>query len=457
MTTVGKTTIDPEPDLAGGPRIAPLVLMMVALFAVLIVAGLALVEQIRQIEVHGAGAAWAEEFIRTNRILLLSLGITSFLCMLLLALFLLSVRRWLEGRSAADFRAETRTAGLAAELNDERIQWKSILGVLQDAVIYSEGDQVRFANRALSRLTGYTPEDVVNDLPSGLEPIREAIHETVQQGEAMQGVYRIQRKDGSEMDVGVIGAPVSGSNGHGPRVVTILRDNSHERTFQTQKRRFVSNASHELRSPVAAIRQRIDLARKQPEKLEEHLQVMENVTIYMRQLIEDMLDVARFDKGIMLLEREDALLEKLVSDAAKPYQAKAERRDIQLNLDLPTRQHRVYADRKRLTQVFTNLISHAMNHTSEGGRVDVGVTNGGDYVCVEVRNNGTSLDPEVLEQLFAPFAVPSTGQEMIGATTILGLSLVKEIVVMHGGDISAESEPGAGTTFRVKLPTADVS
>src|SRR5262249_8389257 len=144
------------------------------------------------------------------------------------------------------------------------------------------------------------------------------------------GQYKIHRKDGTEMEVGVIGAPVAGSNGHGARLVTVIRDASQEQALQAQKTRFISNTSHELKTPLANLRTRLHLLRKQPEKMEELLQVMESVTAYMQQLIIEMLDVARFEQGVMMLEREKAMVEDLVRAAAKGFEARAGRREISL-------------------------------------------------------------------------------------------------------------------------------
>src|SRR5262249_44614239 len=142
-----------------------------------------------------------------------------------------------------------------------------------------------------------------------------------------QGPYTIHTRDGEELDVAVIGTSVtSPSNGHGSQIMTLIRDASQEKKLQAQKTSFVSNASHELRTPLSNLKMRVYLMRKQPEKMEEHLQVLENVTNYMQGLVEEMLDMGRFERGVVILERENAILQDLVTEAVKGFKPRAERR-----------------------------------------------------------------------------------------------------------------------------------
>jgi PAS domain S-box-containing protein len=453
-----------ETRVVASPPIALLIVMMVTLFVVMIAAGLVLANQIRLVEQNVTEQGWGADLIHTERQLLLIMGVMSVLLLLALGLVNWYVRR------AEDERLELERNGtlfftelkvhvgkLAEELDVEKLQLKALLGAMTEGVIYSEGTRIQYANRALSRLTGYTPEEVTqliasdgqHPLANELDQLHSVILGAVNQGGMWQGQYTLHRKDGSEMEVGVVGAPINGENGH-TRVLTVIRDASHERTMLAQKTRFISNTSHELKTPLANIRQRIHLLRKQPDKQEEHLQVMENVTSYMQQLLNEMLDVARFEQGVVLLDREDGVLEDLVSEAAHGYFRKAERRSITLNCALGETKHSVTVDHKRILQVFSNLISNAMNHTPDGGHIDVRVVEADDgMVAVEVEDNGAGIPPEMIENAFQPFAVASQGQV---SGTVLGLSLSKEIIDLHGGDISVESEPGKGALYRVTLP-----
>src|SRR6185369_4871447 len=180
--------------------------------------------------------------------------------------------------------------------------------------------------------------------------------------------------------------------------------------LQAQKTRFISNTSHELKTPLANLRTRLHLLRKQPDKMEEHLQVMESVTAYMQQLIIEMLDVARFEQGVMMLEREKAGIEDLIREAIKGFQARAARREIDLNADLPPNQHMVFVDHKRIAQVFTNLISNAVNRTSKGGHVLVRLLDRPDSkIAIEVEDDGAGIPADMIAHVFQPFSIASQG------------------------------------------------
>jgi two-component system, OmpR family, sensor histidine kinase VicK len=341
----------------------------------------------------------------------------------------------------------------------------SLLNNMQEGVIFSENRHVRYTNRAFARLSGYTTEEMIgkrltsenSSLP--LETDLGRLHETVSGAIALggmwQGPYTIHSRDGEALDVAVIGTSVTGpSNGHGSQIMTLIRDASQEKRLQAQKTSFVSNASHELRTPLSNMKMRVYLLRRQPEKMEEHLQVLENVTNYMQQLVDEMLDMGRFERGVVILERENGVLQDLVTEAVTGFKPRAERRSVALNCDVPEEPIPVLVDHKRIVQVLSNLVANAMNHTPQNGLIEVSVNveqsqDDDPFVRIEVRDNGVGIPPDVLAQVFQPFSTASQG---VVSGTVLGLSLAKEIIELHGGTISVESEVGHGAVYTICLP-----
>jgi PAS domain S-box-containing protein len=459
-----------HPRTPSTPRIVPLVILLVLLFGSMILVGVSLSDLLGLVDQNARDLAWGTDLIQASRVVLMLLGLMSILLVLALALVIWYSRRAEDERTSLEadgalFFTEVKNhvGKLSLELEDERAQLRALLDAMSEGVIYSEGSRIRYTNRALSRLTGYSPDEVIdNPSPTAelhghfireLVRLNEVIQGVADEGGMWQGQYTIHRKDGSEVEVDVTGAPVSGSNGHGARVVTVITDASQEQTLQAQKTRFISNTSHELKTPLANLRTRIHLLRKQPDKSEEHLQVMESVTAYMQQLIIEMLDVARFEQGVMMLEREKAALEDLVRAAVKGFAQRAERREIGLTADLVEGTHLVFIDHKRISQVLTNLISNALNRAPQGGMVCVRVVDGSESrVIIEVQDDGTDIPPEMLAHVFQPFSVASQG---LVSGTVLGLSLSKEIVELHSGEITVESYPDQGTCFRVILPLVE--
>jgi signal transduction histidine kinase len=180
---------------------------------------------------------------------------------------------------------------------------------------------------------------------------------------------------------------------------------------------------------------------------------MESVTAYMQQLIIEMLDVARFEQGVMMLEREKAKIEDLIQEAIKGFKARAERREIGLTADLSPGQHMVFVDHKRIAQVLTNLISNAVNRTSKGGHVLVRLLDRPDSkIAIEVEDDGAGIPADMIAHVFQPFSVASQG---LVSGTVLGLSLSKEIVELHSGEITVESDGENSTRFCVVLPLVE--
>lgn len=361
---------------------------------------------------------------------------------------------------------QSQLSGRANELADERTQSKAILQSMSEGVVVLDAERVRYTNRALTRLTGFSGDDLTSKplnaedavpLASQLAALRETVAEAIKQGGIWQGAFKLSMKDGKELDVAVIGLPLDAGTAPSGQILLLIRDNSQEKRLQSQRNSFVTNASHELRTPLANIKTRLYLLHKQPEKLEEHLAVMDEMAAHMQQLLEEMLDIGRFERGAVMLDRDNVILQELVSEAVSGYQPRAARRSVTLESDLSGQPIKVLVDQKRMVQVITNLISNAVNHSPQDGHVDVHVmmdpsSNGRKMACVQVQDNGMALSPDMLAQVFQPFTNASMG---LVSGTVLGLSLTKEIVELHGGDIKVESDPQKGTLYTVRLPALE--
>lgn len=361
---------------------------------------------------------------------------------------------------------QSQLLGRATELADERTQSKTILQSMSEAVVVLDAERVRYTNRALTRLTGFSSNDLTSKrldskdivpLAAQLSNLRETVTAAIAKGGIWQGPSKLNMKDGRELDVAVIGLPLDAGSTPSGQILLLIRDNSQEKRLQAQKNTFVTNASHELRTPLANIKTRLYLLRKQPEKIEEHVQVMDEMAAHMQQLLEEMLDIGRFERGLVMLDRDNAVLQDLVNEAVTSYQPRAARRSVTLQSDLSEQPIKVLVDHKRIIQVVTNLISNAVNHTPQDGHVDVRVSidpssNGRKLARVQVQDNGMAISEDMLAQIFQPFTNASMG---LVSGTVLGLSLTKEIVELHGGDIKVESDGEKGTLYTVHLPTLD--
>lgn len=347
------------------------------------------------------------------------------------------------------------------ELETERAQLRAILDAMIEGVIfYDEDGQPQYINRSLAQLTGYDEAEWLQtrnylQMTDVTDSERVRLYYNVQETLLRTGIWRgevrMRRKDGEEFDANLVATRVLGADGQSAGSVIVLREISQEKRLETQKSRFIANASHELRTPITNLKTRLYLISRQPEKLDVHLRIMETVTDRMQHLVEDLLDISRFDNGMISLNMHETHLQDLVSSVTQIQRDEAARKAIILTERLAPEPLLVMADSSRLTQVITNLVTNAINYTQEGGTVSVIVEPDEDSgALVHVEDTGVGIAPELLPNIFKPFIRGS--EQSTGAG--LGLSITKEIVELHQGEITISSEPGRGSRFTVRLGLA---
>jgi two-component system, sensor histidine kinase and response regulator len=229
------------------------------------------------------------------------------------------------------------------------------------------------------------------------------------------------------------------------------------------KRRFVSFVSHQLKSPLAAIHQYLDVL----QRLEDTPEIAEtrrawidrclHRTESLRRLIDDWLILARAEGRALVTRREPVELKPILVEVTEDHQARAAERGVSLGLELPDVSCSVMGDRTCLTVLFDNLVTNAIQYNRDGGRVAVTSHGAAGEVVVSVADTGIGIPEEARGFLFREFfRVPRDGNGAEargpGSGTGLGLAICKRIVSELGGVIEVESEVGVGSTFRVRLP-----
>ncbi|MEP4379771.1 MAG: PAS domain-containing sensor histidine kinase [Alphaproteobacteria bacterium] len=227
-----------------------------------------------------------------------------------------------------------------------------------------------------------------------------------------------------------------------------------EKDFSALQRKFVSMASHEFRTPLAIIdgaaqrvERRIDII-EAPE-LEKRLSRIRGAVRRMLALIESTLSASRLDEGHVELRSQMMDLAELVRNVCERQAELSDEVDIHLDLeDLPDA---VEADAALLDQVFTNLLSNAVKYTPNTPRISViGAREADGFLTIAIADNGIGIPKDELSRLFDRFFRATTSEGIAG--TGIGLNLASELVEMHGGNITVESNVGVGTTFTVRLP-----
>ncbi len=222
----------------------------------------------------------------------------------------------------------------------------------------------------------------------------------------------------------------------------------------SQQRRFVADASHELRTPVAVIRNMTEVALSHPADSEDYVSVLSEInaeTERLGLLISDLLTLARADEGQVLFDHDAVRLDLLAADVVASMEALALERQISLQAD-QLQQATVLGDAARLIQVIMSLVDNAITYTNPGGTVTVSVTTEDDQAQLLVNDTGIGIAPEDQPHVFERFYRADPARSRAAGGSGLGLSIVDWVVKAHGGTVMVESQLGRGTTFMIELP-----
>ncbi len=222
---------------------------------------------------------------------------------------------------------------------------------------------------------------------------------------------------------------------------------------ERSRRDLVANVSHELKTPIAAIRAHLENLMDGVEHPDpETLQVMLAQSDRLARLVDQLLDLSNLESGEIPLHRTDVdvepLVERVLSEIEMSSAGKAIRLDRAIAADLPP----IEADEERVHQVLFNLVDNAVRFTPEGGRVTVSAERRNGSVEIRVVDTGVGIGREHLPRLFERFYRVDPARSRDGGGTGIGLAIARSVVEAHGGHIRAESEPGQGSTFTFDLP-----
>jgi len=222
------------------------------------------------------------------------------------------------------------------------------------------------------------------------------------------------------------------------------------------KDEFLATLSHELRTPLSSIlgwSQVIAGRRMEPEELQKALLVIERNARAQARLIEDLLDMSRIMGGRIRLDVQRVDLHSVVEAALETLRPAIEAKALAVETVLDRKADPITGDPSRLQQIVWNLLSNAIKFTPQGGKVQVGLKRINFHIEVSVADSGIGIAPEFLPHVFERFRQADSGARRRHGGLGLGLAIVRHLVELHGGTVTAESEgEGRGSTFRVRLP-----
>jgi len=330
----------------------------------------------------------------------------------------------------------------------------AVVTVSDDAIISTSPDaEVHTWNPGAERLFGYTADALIGRhladiLPTIGDPSGWArLASELGTGQAVHLESVGLKADGSRVDVSVGLAPLLGQLGELHAVSLIVRDISARRAVERLQQEFLAMANHELRTPIAIIKLQAQLMKRRDTYSARSIEAILQQAEQLGRLVDDLMLASQIEA-----DRLDLRLAE--TDVVAELQALAEQ--VQgsghlVRLDAPTTPAVVRADRQRLAQVFTNLLSNAAKYSPEHAQIAMRVVCQPEQVLISVTDKGSGIPAEALPHLFERFfRVEDTAERVQGLG--LGLFITRRIVEAHGGTISVESELGQGSTFTVTLP-----
>ena len=227
-----------------------------------------------------------------------------------------------------------------------------------------------------------------------------------------------------------------------------------------RKDEFLATLAHELRNPLAPIRNGLDILRTSPSapNAEEIRDVMDRQLSHLVRLVDDLLDVSRVSQGKIELRKARVALSDIIKSAVDASNPLIVAGRHALKLDMPDDPIWLDADLMRLSQVVSNLLNNAAKYTPEGGAILLSTRREGAEAVVTVADNGVGIPSDMLPRVFDLFTQVRDNLDRSRGGLGIGLALVKQLVEMHGGSITAESAgPGQGSAFRLRLPVMEVA
>jgi signal transduction histidine kinase len=348
------------------------------------------------------------------------------------------------------------------EIQEQKSRLEAVLESSPEAIVATDsGERVTMVNAAAARMLGIRASDrgrTLEEIGAPRAVIR-CLREAAANGVAVREVELGEKAFwayAAQMDRGQPDLAPNDDAG----IILAVRDITEHRSLEKAKSDFVSDLSHELRTPLTTIQSAVGLLERARDRLDplEHraLELADQELQRIRGMVEELMTLAQMDSWKYQLEVGPANMSTVVQTAIDSVETKAQRFGIKIYFG-DAGEHRCICDVQKLYQVFINLLDNAIKYSDPGARVDVEIEEDDWALTVRIRDTGVGIPKEDLNQLFERFYRVDKDRSRATGGSGLGLAISRQIVEMHGGSISVESEVDVGSVFEVRLPKAFLS
>ena len=343
----------------------------------------------------------------------------------------------------------TRLKEMVTLLTNERDKMVAVLSTMGDGILIVDSEsRVTMVNRAAEKLFRLSENEALE--LSFIEVVRDheldgILQECLKTQEQQTGLVETEPR---RQFLRVIATPLGGGS------LVLLQDLTELRRLETVRHDFISNISHELRTPIASLKALAETLQEgaidDKAVAQDFLHKINIEVDRLTQMVNELSELSRIESGEVLLKIEPADLGEVVRQVAERLRAQAERGGLSLKADIPPDLPKAQVDEERVEQVLVNLVHNAIKFTPPSGRVSLSTRVEGDSILVSVADTGVGIPADDLPRIFERFY--KADKARAGGGTGLGLAIAKHIVEAHGGKIWAESIEGKGSTFTFTLP-----
>ena len=383
---------------------------------------------------------------------------------------LVTSKRAQEQLAALIAKLDAESKEKSSKLNESEAKFRTITNAMPQMVwttradgypVYFSEQWYAFTGLPAEALIGHKWSELLH--PEDYEPALDAWRKAVATGQAFDIEYRLRHRSGEYRWMLARALPVKRDDGeiiHWMGTCTdIDAQKRNERALHDADRHkdeFLAMLAHELRNPLAPIGAASDLlsfARLDEDQVRQTSEIIGRQVHHMTGLIDDLLDVSRVTRGLVTLEKIEMDMKRVIADAVEQVEPMIEAQGHYLTVDVAPEHAHILGDHKRLVQIVANLLNNSIKYTPSGGHIYLRMAVPEGHIVLSVEDNGIGIDPQLQPHVFELFSQGKRRSDRSQGGLGIGLALVKNLVELHGGQVSCFSEgSNKGSVFTVTLP-----